>query len=146
LTEVWKGQGWYGDIDAALRGRGYELASMEVEYGRPANALSIHHQGEPLWGKAVYVPGKNLWETRHTALEPEDFREAALKAIVLYTILDMPGRAMDLLDFIHDKQIVSLPHKVRLEEAITSVFRHAKLDARMAGIIGGIPFLSRLIR
>ncbi|MBZ0166155.1 MAG: FkbM family methyltransferase, partial [Candidatus Omnitrophica bacterium] len=93
LTEVWKEQGWFSDIDAYLRSKLYDMANIELDYAKPRNARDINHRGEPLWGKAYYVPSLKLWDRWQGQGDlSADFR----KAIVLDALADMPGRAFDL--------------------------------------------------
>ena len=99
LTAVWEGQGWLSDIDPLLRGHGYELAGIDIESARPVSVRHYFHRGEPLWGKALYVPGAGRWRGMLERVRPHRaaMAQAAAKGIALYIAADMPGRALDVL-------------------------------------------------
>lgn len=96
LTGVWKDQGWFSDIDALCRQHGFELIKMDIDTARPVNVRDISHQGEPLWGKAYYAPGRDRWQ-QMLKVSDQPKREA-FKSVALFTIADVPGRAFDVLD------------------------------------------------
>lgn len=96
LTEVWKGQGWFSDIDSFLREQGFELAKIEMEEAKPVNVAHISCASEPLWGKAYYVPSRLSWKS-YLSSESEGLL-AAKKAVTLFTLIEAPGRAYDLID------------------------------------------------
>ncbi len=146
LTQIWQGQGWFSDMDAFLRQHGYDLAFIDIEYSRPANVKSIYHAGEPLWGKAIYVPGMEYWRRMSGEMEDHALKEGALKSIVLYTVLDLPGRSLDLLNFLCEKQPVPLLQKEQMEKGVFAVYQYAKLDALVLRFGRKIPLLSRLIK
>jgi FkbM family methyltransferase len=132
LVEVWQGQGWFADIDRLMRDAGFDLARLEVEYARPASVKAIAHRGEPLWGKAVYVPAAHRWRRRAGESAPVEFADDVLKGIVLYLLLDLPGRAMDLVALAGPAAPLSSGQL--LAEAQT-IFRFAGLD-RLATRVG----------
>ena len=129
LTEVWLGQGWFADIDIWLRQRQYDLAHLEIECAKPTSAAHLYHGGEPLWGKAIYVPGYQRWRKQRQHVPTEAMKEAVLKAVVLYTILDLPGRAIDLLTLVAGESDILPFRREYLTAQIAAVFHHAKLDA-----------------
>ncbi|MGE0268314.1 MAG: FkbM family methyltransferase [Candidatus Omnitrophota bacterium] len=108
LTKVWEGQGWFSDIDRFMRQRNYDLAKMELDYQKPKHVSQIVHSGEPLWGKAYYVPASKVWSD---FLQKEQGKERALsavyKAIVLCTITEIPGRAADVLELAQSSGLIT---------------------------------------
>ncbi len=136
LTEVWHGQGWFSDIDAWLRSREYDLAHIEFEFARPASVKSVFHRGEPLWGKAIYVPSFTQWQYQQTQLEPIAYKEAVLKSITLYTLLDIPGRAVDLLNQVAGSVDLTPFNPIELTSSIKAVFKYAGMDAIQAKLAG----------
>jgi FkbM family methyltransferase len=129
LTEVWVGQGWFGDIDGYLRNQGYDLVNIEIEYGRPVNARTIYHQGEPLWGKAIYIPNEMLWQERYSNSGKNEIQDIILKAVGLYVVLNLPGRAMDVLKMAVQNGYMNDVTEKNYIADIHSIFRFAKLDA-----------------
>lgn len=146
LTKVWDGQGWFSDIDALQRGRGYDLAFIDIEYSRPSNVKNIAHMGEPLWGKAIYVPGMEYWMRISEMADKEAFKDGLFKSIALYVALDLPGRAFDLLKLATEERVIPQSMKGQLVKQVFSVFQYAKLDAFGSRLRRIIPLLSRLFR
>jgi FkbM family methyltransferase len=106
LLEVWKNQGWLSDIDALLRGKSFDLARIDIDHIRPHNVRHIIHDGEPVWGKAYYVASDSRWKHMlNDRSNKENIEDDVLKGIALYTIIDAPGRALDLLDMALCSQI-----------------------------------------
>ena len=127
VAAVWEGQGWFGDIDSLMRGHGYDLVGIEVEFARPVSSKHCFHRGEPLWGKALYAPSRARWramlERRHDA---GDRKRSIAKAVALYVAADVPGRAFDVLE-------LDGSHP-ELTERIAAVYRWAKLDYGAASL------------
>ena len=98
LTAVWHGQGWFGDIDTLLRDKNFELANIEIGFRRPAKVSHIYHKGEPMWGKAYYVPSIAHWKALMARADSAAAEMHAIKAVALTTAADLPGRAYDALD------------------------------------------------
>jgi FkbM family methyltransferase len=100
LAAVWEGQGWLSDIDPLLRRWGYELAGIDIDFARPVSVQHCFHRGEPLWGKALYVPGSARWVAMLDRAGHEDaaLAQALAKGIALCVAADAPGRALDLLE------------------------------------------------
>jgi FkbM family methyltransferase len=127
VAAVWDGQGWFGDIDSLMRGHGYELVGIDVEFARPVNAKHCFHRGEPVWGKALYAPSRGrlraMLERRRAG---GDRKQAVATAVALYVSADVPGRAFDVLelDGVH----------AELKERIAAVYRWAKLDYGAASL------------
>ena len=126
LAEVWKGQGWFSDIDAWMRQHHFELIDLNFECIRPANVRNVFHRGEPVWGKAIYAPAISAWEKRKLIVGSAVFTNDLYKAIGLYTILDAPGRAVDLLNKHAD--FFGIDRARQLQKEVVSTFRFAALD------------------
>lgn len=126
LTEVWRGQGWFSDIDEYLRKKGFDLATIDLEYARPAKVQHIFHRGEVLWGKAFYVPSLASWQEHLTKYSSLD---SVLKAVALYALTDIPGRAFDLLDLAATKGCLKEAEAKQLKDKITRIFAKARIDA-----------------
>ena len=130
LTEVYEGQGWFSDIDNYLRPLGFDLVDIEIDHSKPLNVRSVHCKGEPLWGKAIYVPSSKTWHKWLTLFReesPELLEEEVLKSIVLYVAADVPGRAMDILDMSKLSAVGNMSRK-KIQTSIAEVYRCAKLD------------------
>lgn len=129
LTGVWKNQGWFGDIDSLCRSKGYELIKMEIDSAKPVNVKDISHPGEPLWGKAYYSPSPEKWKKIFSLTEHH--KKESIKAAVLYTLADVPGKAFDVLDLTAD---MTEPEKEGVKKQIKNTLRfnilqEAKSDA-----------------
>jgi hypothetical protein len=143
MAQVWQGQGNFGDIDALMRGCGYELADVDVEYKRPLNAARIFHRGEPLWGKSYYVPSIMNWKRLDLAGVTKDH---LLKSIMLYVIFDMPGRAFDLLDRYRSiLKEAGIDHQ-EISRRIVSVYRFVQVEKYSLKIINGLRRLTGMGR
>jgi FkbM family methyltransferase len=127
VAAVWEGQGWFGDIDSLMRGYGYDVVGIDVEFARPVSSQHCFHRGEPLWGKALYAPSRARWramlERRRAA---GDANQAVAKAVALYVAADLPGRAFDVLE-------LDSAH-APLKERIAAVYRWARLDHGAAAL------------
>lgn len=142
FLEVYSEQGWFSDIDIFLRQCQFELADIDIGYLRPANADSVSHKGEPAWGKAFYVPTSAYWLERQESTPPDVFVDDCLKAIALYTILGMPGRAIDILDILalHSNMELSEKNSIRLE--IVKVYKFSRIE----NLLGRVShFIRRLL-
>jgi len=143
LTNVWQGQAWFGDIDSWMRHRGYDLGDIDMEFKRPLNAAGILHRGEPVWGKAYYVPSIS-----RTLKVPSDTttKDHVLKSILLYVIFDMPGRAFDLIErygTMLDKEGINSKETVK---KITSIYKFVKVDQYGRKILNKSKGLSKLLK
>jgi FkbM family methyltransferase len=134
LTEVWKGQGWFSDIDAIMRNKGYDLADIEIEFGIPKNVNTIYLKGEPLWGKAYYVPSMGRWKSRLDNDPTGTFATEIMKAVVLYTNSDIPSRAIDLLDLVENKPEYAYLQVGKMKDKITWIFAHTMIDRIVPGL------------
>jgi hypothetical protein len=129
-AHVWQGQGWLSEIDPLLRGHGYLLADIEFDFARPANARGLYHRGEPLWGKAIYVPDARRWNDVAAALRaaPAALEETIARAIALYLAADMPGHALDALDLGVRMNAFMRVEPAALRAEIAAAYRWAKLE------------------
>jgi hypothetical protein len=135
LTEVWRGQGWFSDIDQCLRSAGYDLVTLDLDFERPASVRQIYHEGEVLWGKAFYVPSAEGWNVRLQAHQIAAAQDRVLKAIVLYVLTDALGRATDVIDA---AERVGVLHRVTpddLRRRIRWVFQYAEIEARARDVV-----------
>jgi FkbM family methyltransferase len=127
VAAVWEGQGWFGDIDSLMRGHGYDLVDVDIEFARPVSSKHCFHRGEPVWGKALYAPSRGRWramlERRPAAA---DRKRSIAKAVALYIAADVPGRAFDVLELDGAS--------TQLTERIGVVYRWAKLDYGAASL------------
>lgn len=127
VAAIWEGQGWFGDIDTLMRGHGYDLVGIDVEFARPVSAQHCFHRGEPLWGKALYAPSRARWRTMlERRRAAGDVHRAVAKALALYVAADLPGRAFDVLKLDEGRP--------QLEERIAAVYRWAKIDYGAAAL------------
>lgn len=147
LTEVWKGQGWFSDIDALLRAKGFDLADMEVEYARTVKAQHIFHRGEPLWGKGMYVRNAAFWrQMLHSKPAPAVVSTALRKAVALCVVVDLPGRAFDVLDVAVELAPNVFTDAAFVRERIAWVYGKARHDA-VAGEMKRVGrFLTNMIK
>jgi len=96
LADVWRGQGWFSEIDSHLRGRGFEMIEIEIDRLLPAAAQEFRIGAEPVWGKAIYLPGAAAWERHRAASAPERFATDCLIAIAGAIAAGSPGRAIEI--------------------------------------------------
>lgn len=148
LTAVWRKQGWFSDIDDFCRQQGFDLVKLEIDAVRPAHVRHLFHPGEPLWGKAYYVPSLKKWQELLKNVSGKEY-EHAIKAVVLTTLADIPGRALDFLDstkgisrkdkeWIQEEICRALRYNV-LEEAKNDAIRFLQIPLRIAKhILSGI--------
>ena len=128
LAAVWEGQGWMSDIDPLLRRLGYELAGMDVEYARPVSVRHHFHRGEPIWGKALYVPGTARWNDMLDCVgsDTSAVTQAMAKAIALYIAADIPGRALDVLELRPKLADRAVLNTAEIAARVSAVYRWAK--------------------
>lgn len=98
LSPVWHGQGWFSEIDAHLRSKGYDLVDVELGYGRPVNVGHFYSKGEPLWGKGYYTPSPSLLRERLAHYEGSALAGHVTCAVALLVAAGLAGRAFDILD------------------------------------------------
>jgi len=134
FLEMWKGQGWFSDIDQFLRSKGYELAHIEIVHKRPAIVQRIIHKGHPIAGRAFYVPSLAYWKKILRKRETSSIEDEILKAVVLYVITDVPGLAFDLLDAAEHLLAKQRFNSGILKKKIFEVYRFALLDSALEEI------------
>jgi FkbM family methyltransferase len=141
LVAVWEGQGWLSDIDPLMRAHGYILAGIDIERARPANVQRCFHRGEPLWGKALYLPGRERWSALLQRLgnDPNSVEHAVAKAAALYVAADLPGQAFDIIDMGARAGCRGGVESLRVKQEIEAAYRWARLEY-------GARELMRLIR
>jgi hypothetical protein len=138
LTEVWQGQSWFGEIDSTMRGLGYDLAGMITDYHRPVVAAGLRVGAEPIWGKALYVPGNAAWARRVEASPHRVARDACLAGVCLYALFDLPGRALEL---------AALAESTRAANpTLRAVPTPSQLYVELESLHGTIPVRTRLAR
>lgn len=138
FTEVFRGQGWFSDIDQPLRSVGYDLVAMELDVERPAAVRSIHHDGELIWGKAFYVPAEETWNARLADwrdADPAAAEDRVQKAIVLYVLTEALGRAMDVLEAARRVDALRGVNADDVRRWIKWVFQYAELEARALDLL-----------
>ncbi len=131
LAGVWEGQGWLGDIDHFLRSRGYGLVGIDVDFARPVNARHCFHRGEPLWGKALYMPGAERWAAileRLRAVDSGAAEDAVAKAVALGIAADVPGQALDKLDAGMRAGVLGRLDPAAVKARIEWAYRWAKIE------------------
>lgn len=129
LTEVWQGQGWFSDIDHALRMSGYDLLTVDLESDRPAAVRRLQHAGEVLWGKALYAPSADAWQS--ALMQGRDAAEdRVLKAVALYVIADALGRASELFAAADRAGVLRRVASDEIRRLIRWVFQYAEVEAR----------------
>jgi hypothetical protein len=137
-ASVWHGQGWLGDIDSLMRANGYVLAGIDFEFARAANVRGLFHRGEPLWGKALYVPSPRRWS--EFAQTPGGSRaaleEALVRAIALFVAADLPGHAFDALDLGERAGAFTRIDAAATRAEITAIYRFAKLEFGIGQFFG----------
>lgn len=134
LTEVWKDQGYFGDMDVLLRNKQFELVQLEVSRTKPKNATHIYYQGEVLWGKAYYIP-------RPEKIIDTLDEQSLVKTMVLYLVADVPGRLLELLEKAEQKGIIQKDKYDNWKNKINDVYKSALSDAikkRISDTVGGV--------
>ncbi len=127
LAGAWEGQGYLGQIDEFMRGQGYVLADLQVDFARPANVKNIAISGEPIWGKSFYVPGAARWEARRESVERPAFVRDALGGIAASVLFDLPGRAVILAGMLESHERPAILNSSRF--GIDWVYRSAALES-----------------
>lgn len=141
LTEVWEQQGWFGDIDFILRSNGYDLANIEIEFTKPLIANHIYYKGEPLWGKAYYTPSLAKWKSKISNMAKEIINDELRKAIVLYTITDLPARALDLLALLEENSNSSTININKFKTRVSWVYAYNLFDNAVKRVIDIFSFI-----
>jgi len=130
LAQVWDGQGWLSDIDGLLRADGYALAGIDIDFARPVKVQRYFHRGEPLWGKALYVPGAARWNTMLERLRTGSsaLEQALSKAIALYVAADLLGHAFDVIDLGAKAGVLGRLDAEGIKARIGTAYRWAKIE------------------
>src|SRR5262249_17732461 len=116
----------------------YVLADIEIEFARPASAVHLFHRGEPLWGKAYYVPGAARWENlaRELRSSRAALEEALMRAVALYVAADLPGHAFDALRVGAHNDAFTRIDAAQLRADIEAVYRWGRVEAGLDQFAG----------
>lgn len=128
LTEVWTGQGWFAEIDTRMRGLGYDLAALEVDYSQPEIAAGLRAGAEPIWGKAIYVASQKVWRAKARS---EHFRDECLAGVCLYALFDLPARALEVAALAESLSVAAVPTPTELHADFKSLHGETSLAKRV---------------
>lgn len=131
LAAVWEEQGWFSDIDPLMRGHGYVLGGIAIDHARPAKVQHCFHRGEPLWGKALYVPGPNRWRSLLERLgnDSSSLAQAVAKGAALYVAADLPGQALDIVELgARGGAEGGVLEPTRVKRQIEQIYRWARVE------------------
>ena len=130
LAQIWAGQGWLSDIDGLLRADGYAMAGIDIDFARPVNVQRYFHRGEPLWGKALYVPCAARWRTMLERLDAGSSAatQALSKAIALYVAADLLGHAFDVIDLGAQAGVLGRLDAEEIKTRIGTAYRWARIE------------------
>lgn len=138
LAPAYEGQGYFSDIDALLRARGFRLADIEIERALPVTARHLYHHGEPLWGKALYAPARRQlgkrWALLHngggwgSGRESGSARGDLAKAVALYTAARLPGYAHDAIGEAEEAKVLAAAEAGDLRARLVTVFQWARRE------------------
>ncbi|MCX5855332.1 MAG: FkbM family methyltransferase [Deltaproteobacteria bacterium] len=146
LVPVWVGQGYFSDIDAFLRTRDFRLVHLQIDNARPSKVSHLHYDGEPIWGKALYVPDliryrAHLSKLKEIGISPA--REELMKAVAIYIAAESPGLAYDAIDQAEMLEIIVAGEGEDFRERINHVFRWAKAESRFDNLMFLVKALCR---
>ena len=136
LAEVWIGQRYFGDIDGFLRGQGYVLADVQIDYRRPATVRSVAVRGEPIWGKAIYVPNAGRWAAHEKLVERPRFARDLVAGAAACVLFDLPGRALALAETLSDEERPAIMATPR--PAIDDLYRYSLIDSISTSLRNGV--------
>ncbi len=137
IALAWDKQGWFSDIEAFLRGMGFDLVNIEIDYIRPANVAHIDYKGEPVWGKAYFVPCPALLQDYIYRTNPIDRENHFRKAIALLVAANLIGRAFDVIDVSAQFSLTIKP--LLLKRSIAEIYAWRRMER-------GLEIFSRLVR
>ncbi len=127
LAQAWIGQGWFGDIESLMRKFDFELVDIAIDFARPESVKNLHVKGEPVWGKAFFMPSINLLKKNIDLMPPEQARASLLKFITLAVAAEQPGRALDIFS------IPGIPFSTeevkKIKTDILNIYKYSKVDA-----------------
>ena len=127
LASAWEGQGYFGDIDEFMRGQGYVLADLQVDFSRPAIVENLAVRGEPIWGKSFYVPGSTRWEARRDSIGRAEFVRDVRCGIAANVLFDLPGRAISLAEMLEGDERPAILNAPR--SGMDWIYRDAGLES-----------------
>jgi FkbM family methyltransferase len=133
LVPVYAGQGFFADIDAYLRAHGYALATIQVDDLLPTRTRHLHHKGESVWGKALYVPATARREARLDSILASGGREAARKelaaTVALYASAQVLGHLDDAVVHAEKISVISDAEARTLQDGLSRAFRWARVES-----------------
>lgn len=140
LIPVYEGQGYFSDIDAFLRARQFRLANIQIEHVRPAKVRHMYHEGESIWGKALYTPTRAgltmRLGRRHESEDRIAIRRELASAVALYIAARLPGCAYDVIEYAESTGVMTVSEGRDLQRQIDSAFCWAKLEAGLSRVRG----------
>ena len=137
LAQAWVGQGWFGDIELLMRKYEFDLVDISIDFARPVGVKNIHLRGEPVWGKAYFMPSLNLLKKNINLLPREDVRSAGFKYIALAISAGQPRRALDILSISGIPYSTEEMEKIKVD--ILNVYKYSRFDA-------GVNLLCKLVK
>jgi hypothetical protein len=132
LVPAYEGQKYFADIDECLRAHQFRLAHIQVDHVRPAKVRSLYHEGESIWGKALYAPTaalltSQLPDVQHTRGTAAARRELGA-GIGLYAAARIPGFAYDSIQIGESIGLLSDAESAWIRHEFERAFRWAKLE------------------
>jgi len=132
LIPVYEDQGFFADIDTLLRDKYFRLAGIQIDYARPLKIKKVFFRGEPLWGKALYVPtiahSISRLESFYRAGSIDMARNEMALIIALYASAKLPGMIFDIIAISENIRLVSSSEADQLKSRLVSVFKWAKTE------------------
>ena len=135
LANVYEGQGYFADIDAFLRARGFTLANLQVDHVRPVTVKHLYHQGEPLWGKAIYTlpPAEVMRRLAASGLSDQaKLKREIATSMALFLAARLPGHVHDSIRVGEQVGLFTSNEGAELRRRIDVVFRWSRLEVAVA--------------
>lgn len=132
LIPAYEGQGYFSDIDTLLRDKGFRLAEIQIDCIRPIWVRGLYFPGEPVWGKALYVPEfshrlirmQHLYDSRG----PDAARREMATSVALYASAKMPGFAFDVIAIAEKIGLIESSEGDNLRSRLVDVLQWAKAE------------------
>jgi hypothetical protein len=134
LAMVWKGQGFFSDIDSIMRKKGYELAKIDIESAWPV--AFPHGEKEPIWGKAWYVPGIQFWLNALGRMDRTEYDVHRKKAAAIFTISNMPVRATELVGIGVEEEPDELMNSI--PDKLEYAYRYQRVEQYTRGLFSPV--------
>lgn len=135
LVKVYDGQGFFADIDTYLRKKDFRLAGIEIDYLRTSDCKDIFHDGEPIWGKALYAPTINRVKEKLISIMVNDRNVAKgqMAALIsLYLAAKLPAYAFDVIKIALSIDLIDEHESTNLQNKIRACFGWAKFEEAFA--------------